>query len=450
MNSDNHPIYGTIKYNIWKQLYVHKTDKNTKEHQFFVQPNYEILFKNCKETPFIIRNKKRKRPIKSHYGCYTLANNGINTKYSEIHIAIASAFPHILPKNTVDHINDDYTDNRIANLMWMERNENSKKGQKKATRNSNKNGGRRGKYVIMRKPDKTDKNNREKSIPIGLFRSINKCSQFIIDNIIQKDKKPKIKTISSKIRRALSTSRLKAYGYYYDTFEIKIDNEEWKSHPQYPEYQLSTHGRFKNSYGIISCPTKMRNGAKYSRVSVKKSQNYVHKLVWETWVGPIPDGMDIMHDDTAPLCKDGSYRNWLCDLSIGTRKENMISFHKHKNKQKNPVMQKHNIFIERIPDISILVPPKRVFPINPLGELMRNAPQGIQFIQAKNRGNKYVLNRSFSSTQKDISTTGKKTVTDEEKFLDILRIYQTYCIPEKQNKKYMNIIIDDCKKYLPK
>ena len=49
-----------------------------------------------------------------------------------------------------------------------------------------------------------------------------------------------------------------------------------------------------------------------------------------------------------------------------------------------------------------------MFPSNPLGKLMRNAPQGIQFIQAKNRGNKYVLSRLFSVTGKDISTTGKK------------------------------------------
>ena len=43
--------------------------------------------------------------------------------------------------------------------------------------------------------------------------------------------------------------------------------------------------------------------------------------VWETWVGEIPDRMDILHDDNAPLCEDGTYRNWLCDLSIGTRSE---------------------------------------------------------------------------------------------------------------------------------
>ena len=315
-----HPKYGNFEYNIWKPLYFHKTNKKTGLHEFGTNPNYEILFINSKETPFVVRNKKREAPIKSHCGYYTLAKNGVNTTYSETHIAVASAFPHITPKETIDHINDDPTDNRITNLMWMERSENSKKGQKKSVKNSNANGGRHGKYVTMRKPDLTDKTNRDKSIPIGLFRNLNKCSQFILDNIIQKDKKPKLGTIAAKIRRAISAPHLKAYGYYYDGFEINIDEEEWKKHPCFPQYQVSTHGRFRNSHGIISQQKKMRNGSKYSYVSCNQKNEYIHILVWETWVGPIPEGMDIMHDDTSLLNEDGSYRNWLCDLSIGTRK----------------------------------------------------------------------------------------------------------------------------------
>jgi hypothetical protein len=298
----------------------------------------------------------------------------------------------------------------------------------------------------MRKPVIEEKKNRNKSIKIGLFRSIDKCSQFIIDNVIQKDKKPQLKTVSSKIRRAIKRPELTAYGYYYDAFEIKIEDEEWKTHPMFPEYQVSTHGRFRNSYGTISQQNKMRNGAKYKQVTFKKSQKYIHKLVWETWVGEIPEGMDIMHNDTAPLCEDGSYRNWLCDLSIGTHKENMVSFHKHKNTQKT---QKQSKVIETQPNISILAP-KRIFPNNPLGDLMRNAPLGIQYIRAKNRGSKYVLSRLFSTTGKDIPTTGKKKVSDEEKFIQVLKLYQKNCIEEKQDIIYMNVNISDYTKYIPK
>ena len=80
---------------------------------------------------------------------------------------------------------------------------------------------------------------------------------------------------------------------------------------------------------------------------------------------------------------------------------------------------------------------------------MRNAPQGIQFIKAKNRGNKYVLSRLYSKTSKDISTTSKKNVSDEEKFLEILKIYQANCLDNKQDKALMGIDIDEYKKYIP-
>lgn len=446
MNSNIHPIYGNFEYNLWKPVYFHKTNKNSKKHEFGKHPNYEIMFIDNKESPFIIRHKKTKNYINVCRNRYILANNKINKTYTDIHIAVASAFPHILPKETVDHIDDDPTNNHITNLMWMDRSENSRKGQKKAVKNSNSNGGRRGKFILMRKPDIQDKKNREKSVIIGSFRSIEKTAQFIIENVIQKDNKPQQKTISSKIRRAILRPELTAYGYYYDSFEIKIDSEEWKSHPQCPEYEVSTHGRFRNSHGIISYQKRIRNGAKYSLVGFGTSNKYIHKLVWETWVGEIPDGMDIMHDDNAPLCEDGTYRNWLCDLSIGTRSENVKSFHNHKIS--NNGKQINEKLSENIPDKSILAPTRK-FPKNPLGDLMRNAPQGIQYQQPKNRGSKYVLSRLFSKEGKDISSTGKKKTTDEEKFLEILKIYQEQCLENKQDESYMKVNIEEYKKYIP-
>jgi hypothetical protein len=122
----------------------------------------------------------------------------------------------------------------------------------------------------------------------------------------------------------------------------------------------------------------------------------------------------------------------------------MLSFHKHKNTQKTQIQPN---FIENIPDTSLLAP-KRIFPNNPLGDLMRNVPQGIQYIQRKNYSAKYVLNRTFSKTGKDISTTSKKDVSDEQKFLDILKIYKEKCIPEKQDKDYI-VNTKDYIQYLP-
>ncbi|MHC5089030.1 MAG: hypothetical protein ACYSOT_05410, partial [Planctomycetota bacterium] len=167
--------------------------------------------------------------------------------------------------------------------------------------------------------------------------------------------------------------------------------------------------------------------------------------VWETFIGEIPEGLDIMHDDTAPLYEDGSYRNWLIDLSLGSRSENMKSFHNEKlvvvEKITNPKPQ------EKIDEEKIYC--ARNYPKNVLGDLMKNPPLGIQYIQAKNRGSKYLLSRRFSITSKDISTPEKKSITDEEKFILILEIYKKNCIIEKQDKKYMELDIDSLKQYIP-
>lgn len=456
MNSHNetkeyhiHTQYGKIEYNVWKPVYAHRTCQKTNNSDIIKQPNYEIMFINNKESPFIIRNIRTKNYVNCCHERYNFSHKKVNVKYHQAHIALSSAFPTITPKYTIDHINDDHTDNRVTNLMWMEKSDNSRKGQLKSVKNSNKNGGRKGRYIIMRKPDCNDIKNRDKSLTIGLFRSVDKCASFIIDNVIQKDSKPTVKTVASKIRRAINIPEYTAYGYYYDNFEIEIENEEWKKHPIYSEYEVSSHGRLKNRHGIIAQQQKSRNGTKYKYVSwFGGSTKNIHKLVWETWYGEIPENMEVMHDDEAPLCEDGSYRNWLCDLSIGTRSENMKSFHKHKLQIVDTISD--NKIMEKIPETNSILH-ERKYPNNQLGDLMRNVVGGIQYIKkTKQRGSKYVLSRHYSKTKHDISTNGKTKITDEEKFIDIIKIYQENCIEEKQEKKFMDLDIKDLKQYIPK
>ena len=71
-------------------------------------------------------------------------------------------------------------------------------------------------------------------------------------------------------------------------------------------------------------PTNSQEGEEPSLNRVY-SKMYVHRAVWTAFNGPVPSGMDIMIDNNAPLTDEGYYRNWLCDLSIGTRSENMRS-----------------------------------------------------------------------------------------------------------------------------
>lgn len=328
--SIQHPLYGNVMMNAWLPVMAHKMNNATKEHEIIEFPLYEIMFIENGDPGFIVRNKKTKNQTKCFRAKFYLSKNGKSYTFSSTHVALQSAFPNSPSLETIYHIDNNPTNNNICNLRWFSKSEIGIKAQKKSVNESNKNGGRNGRYTIMKQPDPQDKNNRAKSTTIGLFRSVDKCAKFIIENVIQKDNKPVLKTVASKIRRAIKIPEYKAYGYYFDAYEIEVENEEWKHHPIYTHYEFSTHGRCRNCHGHIAQQSKMRCGSRYKQIAIKGRYKYIHRLIWETFMGEIPENLEVMHDDEAPSNEDNSYRNWLCDLTLGTHSQNMVSFHDSK------------------------------------------------------------------------------------------------------------------------
>ena len=434
--SIQHPLYGNVMMNVWLPVVAHKTNNATKEHEIIEFPLYEIMFIENGDPGFIVRNKKTKNQTKSFRAKFYLSKNGKSYTFSSTHVALQSAFPNTPSLETIYHIDNNPTNNHICNLRWFSKSESGIKAQKKSVNESNKNGGRNGRYTIMKQPDPQDKNNRAKSTTIGLFRSVDKCAKFIIENVVQKDNKPVLKTVASKIRRAIKIPEYKAYGYYFDAYEIEVENEEWKYHPKYTENEFSSHGRVRNRHGHIA--QQNQSGSRYKQVSIHGKPKSIHRLIWETFMGEIPENLEVMHDDEAPTNEDNSYRNWLCDLTLGTRSQNMISFHESKNKIICEENNNGNLgFVENVPETTSMN--NKTFPNNALGDLMRNGVPGIQYIQAKGRSSKYVLSRRFSKNGKDISSSGSSKKSDEEKFLEILRIYQEQCKEECQKKDIMEL-----------
>jgi len=293
-----HPVYGDVTFNKWLPVLAHRTIKKTKQHEITEFPLYEIMFIENGDPGFILRNKRTKKIKMTVNDEYHLWDGKKVTSYRKTHVALPSAFPNIPSLETIYHIDNNPTNNHICNLRWFSKSESGIKAQKISVNESNKNGGRNGRYTIMKQPDPQDKNNRAKSTTIGLFRSVDKCAKFIIENVVQKDNKPVLKTVASKIRRAIKIPEYKAYGYYFDAYEIEVENEEWKYHPKYTENEFSSHGRARNRYGHIAQQNK--SGSRYKQICIHGKPKRIHRLIWETFMGEIPENLEVMHDDEAP------------------------------------------------------------------------------------------------------------------------------------------------------
>ena len=422
--SGNH-IYGEIKYDQWYPAYGHRNDHGIEKLE-----GYEVKFFDNIENPYQIKGIRTDNISTKPYGIVSLKNGNNITSYQYQHVLLATAFPEQEPNETIDHINDDPDDNRITNLQWMSRSENSRKGQKKATETIKQNGGRKGKLIRILKNDQI----------IGMFRSIEKIARFIISNweFFRKhptDIEPQQKTIASKISRALKISTHRPYGLQYIVEEKDIiDSEIWINIPN-SDCKISSNGIIKGPQNKILIGTRNRNNNKYTSLNIKKDdeikRRYVHRLVWEAFNGPIPEGLEILHDDEAPLNPDGSYRNHLEDLRLGTRSENMIEFHGKTGGAKADETGK--------PKLDEVIPTeltKRCEDIkdddDEITKLMKSPPTGIQYFkETEKRGSRYILSRRISPTGKDMSSTSSKKITDRQKFIEIYDKFQSLKIEGK-------------------
>lgn len=92
--------------------------------------------------------------------------------------------------------------------------------------------------------------------------------------------------------------------------------EIWKPYPGNTKYAVSTEGRVRNDVtGRILKPGRTKSG--YRAVSLPGYiSRYVHRMVWETHVGPIPEGWEVRHGP------NGREDNRLNQLDVGTPEQN--------------------------------------------------------------------------------------------------------------------------------
>ena len=64
-----------------------------------------------------------------------------------------------------------------------------------------------------------------------------------------------------------------------------------------------------------------RDSNGYGRARAFRKAYFTHRLAYELFVGPIPDGMVVMHDCDNPCCVNPAH------LTVGTQQENLRDMH---------------------------------------------------------------------------------------------------------------------------
>lgn len=95
---------------------------------------------------------------------------------------------------------------------------------------------------------------------------------------------------------------------------LKIDGILLKKYDD--TYYIGQHGEVYSTYSHKFLKPE-KNNIGYLRVNLHGKHKLIHKLVYETWIGSIPKGLQINHKNDNKL--DNYYKN----LYSGTQKENI-------------------------------------------------------------------------------------------------------------------------------
>jgi hypothetical protein len=101
----------------------------------------------------------------------------------------------------------------------------------------------------------------------------------------------------------------------------QLNEEEWKPIPSFENYKINKEGVVLNKFGKALKPGKIPSTG-YLHVSlsndnVKGKHFYVHHLVWITFMGEVPEGLNVCHQD------GNAENNKIENLCLLTHKENL-------------------------------------------------------------------------------------------------------------------------------
>lgn len=158
------------------------------------------------------------------------------------------------------------------------------------------------------------------------------------DNLEWVTTQENIKASIMKRKKAVSNE------YYCEDFD-----ENWKQCSEFPNYWINQDGRVVNEKTRKILVPSERNGYLRLNFSYEK-KNYkrsLHRILYETFIGQIPEGMLVDHIDGNRL------NNSLSNLRLVTQSDNMKSSMSNGHSCQIPVLQfdKQGNFIQEFPTI---------------------------------------------------------------------------------------------------
>lgn len=250
-----------------------------------------------------IRQKSTKKILHGSKTKKGYISSGIDrSTTNHVHCLIAKTWiPNDDPKHktSVDHINNICDDNRVVNLRWATKSEQSLNRKKGIS------------YGFKRKVDQICKTSGDH---IQTFNSIAEAARYL-------GKPSAVSSIISACKGRTSS----ALGFVWRYSPDRVcEGELWKPVQDHPKYHISTYGRVRNSNGIINDFVNQTRNAPYPLISICGVSYARHILVGQHFLrwGP-DDGLVWNH-------KDGDTWNPHVDnLERVTQRENLV--HAHEN-----------------------------------------------------------------------------------------------------------------------
>jgi hypothetical protein len=243
----------------------------------------------------------------------------INKKSKGVHQIVAETFlENPQNKQTVNHINKNRKDNRLANLEWATYAENnSHKNENSIKKYYNHNNGR----TVLRI-------NKENNTVIEKYETIMLASKWILETIYKQDTKNKdinkeLRTLSSSLSQKIKRSENNYFGYNFvwkfEEDRQNSENEIWKPITNFEKkgYCISNFGRIKTPNNKIKEKFAISSG--YYDLKISKSEREkIHRLVALQFIVNIDNKPFVNHKNGNKLDNRSENLEWV------TNQENVI------------------------------------------------------------------------------------------------------------------------------